>query len=80
MTKVSKATQRRRTKAAVQTIIDGHRSAAFNEVIAVMVAASPNASSRHALRFFNEAWIKSLGEHPRCVHASAVLNNADTVK
>lgn len=59
-TQVSRSTRLRRKKAAIQTIVDRHRSAAFNECIAVMVAASPTSSSRHALRLFDEAWMQSL--------------------
>lgn len=78
--KVSKATRLRRTKAAVQAIIDGHRSTAFHECVQVMVAASPHASSQHALRWFNEAWIKTLGELPRSRYATLLLSDADAVK
>lgn len=59
-TQVSASTKTRRMKAAVQAIVDSHRSTAFNEAFAVMTAASPHGSSAVAVRLFRDAWLRSL--------------------
>lgn len=57
---VSHSTRCRQTKKRVQQIIDSHRSQAFSECIAEMIAVSPNSTSSYALRLFDKCWNVSL--------------------